>query len=84
MSKTLTLVYDPICPYAQRAWLTLLEKGIPFEKKRIDLKNKSKEYTEIYSRAIGRDPESDGKVPTIVHGDQTITESEIVCWYLEE
>ena len=41
MNKAIKLVYDPICPFAQRVWLTLLEKEVPFEKLRVDLADKS-------------------------------------------
>ena len=56
MKKAITLVYDPICPFAQRVWLALLEKQIPFEKKVVDLANKSQEFKDIYSKAYARDP----------------------------
>lgn len=40
LNKAVTFVYDPVCPFAQRVWLTLLEKGIPFETMKINLRNK--------------------------------------------
>ena len=36
------------CPYAQRTWLTLLELGLPFETRKVDLSNKSKEFVDLY------------------------------------
>ena len=56
MKKAITLVYDPICPFAQRVWLALLEKQIPFEKQRVDLANKSQYFKDIYSQAYARSP----------------------------
>lgn len=36
------------CPYAQRTWLTLLELGLPFETRKVDLSNKPKEFVDTY------------------------------------
>lgn len=80
--KTITFVYNPVCPFAQRVWLALLEKGLPFQKMRINLKDKSQEFTKIYSKAYGRDPSSNGKVPVLIHGERILTESDLICWYL--
>ena len=82
MNKAITLVYDPICPFAQRVWLTLLEKQIPFEKKRIDLKDKSEEFKEIYSKAFARDLNSNGAVPVLIYGDDIFAESDLISWLL--
>lgn len=84
MSKAVTLVYDPICPFAQRAWLTLLEKQVPFNKMRVDIMNKSQEFTNVYSKAYARDPNNKGIVPVIVYGDQTIAESDLISWFVSE
>ena len=69
MNKEITLVYDPICPFAQRVWLALLEKGIPYHKKRVELLNKSQEFKDIYSKAFARDPANEGMVPVLIYGD---------------
>lgn len=29
-SSAVTLIMNPICPFAQRAWITLLEKKVKF------------------------------------------------------
>lgn len=65
--KGVTFVYDAVCPFAQRSWITLLEKQVPFQKMKIDLKNKSQEFKDLYVKALGRDPTSDGKVPLLLH-----------------
>jgi glutathione S-transferase len=84
MQKTIKLVYDPICPYAERAWLTLLEKQVPFDKLRIDLKDKSQEFKDIYSKAYARDPDNAGKVPVLIHGDLILAESDLISWFVAE
>jgi glutathione S-transferase len=78
MSKAITLVYDPICPFAHRAWITLLEKQIPFDKMKVDIDNKSQEFADVYSKAYGRNPNNKGMVPILVYGDLTIAESDLV------
>ena len=81
-ANPLTLVYDPVCPFAQRAWLALLEKEIPFAKLKVNHRKKEKVFTDIYSEALGRDPSSKGKVPIIMHANKIIAESDLICWYL--
>ena len=40
MSQPITLVSHLLCPFVQRAAIVLLEKGVPFTRKNIDLANK--------------------------------------------
>ncbi|XWN33525.1 MAG: glutathione S-transferase family protein [Devosia sp.] len=40
MSEALTLVSHHLCPYVQRAAIALTEKGVPFERRWVDLSNK--------------------------------------------
>ena len=40
MSDKLVLVSHHLCPYVQRAAISLSEKGVPFERVTIDLANK--------------------------------------------
>jgi len=82
MSKAITLVYDPICPFAQRAWITLLEKQVPFEKMKVDIYNKSEEFKKVYSKAYGRNPDNVGMVPVLVYGDLTIAESDLISEFI--
>ena len=49
----------------QRAWLTLVEKDLKFERKTIDLGNKPNSYLELYA-SIYPDPNAKAKVPIIV------------------
>lgn len=39
MSEPLTLVSHTLCPYVQRAAIALTEKGVPFERRYVDLAN---------------------------------------------
>jgi len=43
----LTLIHHPLCPYAARAHLALLYKGIDFEEQIVDVKNKSEEFLKL-------------------------------------
>ena len=63
----LTFINNRLCPYGHRAWLVLLELGIPFEEKIATIKAGEKEpwFTEIYQKALGAQEGSDGKVPVI-------------------
>lgn len=79
---TTTLYMDRICPYAQRARITLEEKQVPYVFKEVFLSNKSQEFTEVYGKALGHDPASTGRVPVIVDGDKILTESEVIAWYI--
>eukprot|EP00884_Botryococcus_braunii_P010703 jgi/Botrbrau1/19634/Bobra.0003s0004.1 len=70
------------CPYAQRAWLALEEKGIPYKHILVDPQNKPEDFKQLYASIIGNDFDS-AKVPTIVDGDFKLTESLVVLDYLE-
>lgn len=71
----LTLVSHSICPYVQRAAISLAEKGVPFERKDIDLANKPDWFLKISPL---------GKVPVLLDGNQPIFESAVILEYLEE
>lgn len=64
-----------VCPYAHRTRLALLEKGLDFEHIEIDFKNKTDRFLAVSPY---------GKVPALVHDDQTIYESAIINEYLDE
>jgi hypothetical protein len=54
------------CPAdAQRSWVALLEKGLNFEIRKVDLDNKDAEFVAIY-RSINPDPEAPAKVWSVV------------------
>lgn len=71
----LTLVSIPLCPYVQRAAIALAEKGVPFERKNVDLAHKPDWFLKISPL---------GKVPVLLDGEQPIFESAAILEYLEE
>eukprot|EP01137_Pigoraptor_chileana_P013359 Opistho-2@66781 len=81
--SSLTFVTNPICPFAHRVWLTLEEIGLKYETKETPLTDKPA-FTEIYGKALGSDPTSDGKVPVLQDDDFILTESAVVAEYLAE
>lgn len=75
MSPPLVLVSHTLCPYVQRAAIVLAEKGVPFERRDIDLANKPAWFLNISPL---------GKTPVLRVGDVSIFESAVICEYLEE
>ena len=75
MTSKLTLVSHTLCPYVQRAAIVLIEKGIPFERKYIDLANKPNWFKNVSPL---------GKTPVLLAGENPIFESSVICEYLEE
>lgn len=76
----LILVSHHLCPYVQRAAIALAEKGVPFERRHIDLSAKPDWFLAISPL---------GKVPLLVvnqaDGTQAVLfESAVICEYLEE
>lgn len=81
MSQTqLTLISHHLCPFVQRVAIVLLEKGVPFQRINVDLREKPEWFLAISPT---------GKVPLlkIRHGNQdeaVLFESVAICEYLEE
>ena len=75
MNSRLTLVSHALCPYVQRAAIVLMEKGIAFERRDVDLKNKPAWFIALSPL---------GKTPVLQVGDDAIFESAVICEYLEE
>lgn len=72
----LTLLSHYLCPFVQRAVISLLEKGVPFERIDIDLANKPEWFLKLSPT---------GKTPVLnVGADQPIFESSVILEYLEE
>ena len=74
----LTLCHFETAVCAAKVRVTLAEKGIPWEDKRIDL-----------SRGEQFDPEylelnPNGVVPTLLHDGQPIVESSLILYYIDE
>jgi glutathione S-transferase len=71
----LKLVSHLLCPYVQRAVISLTEKNIRFERMDIDLGNKPDWFLQISPL---------GKTPVLRVGDVSIFESAVILEYLEE
>jgi glutathione S-transferase len=71
----LTLISHDLCPYVQRAVIALTEKGVPFERRCVDLANKPDWFLAISPL---------GKVPLLKASDAVIFESAVILEYLEE
>lgn len=71
----LTLVSHALCPYVQRAAIVLAEKGVPFERRDVDLAEKPEWFRKISPL---------GKTPVLLVGDEAIFESAVICEYLDE
>jgi glutathione S-transferase len=71
----LTLVSHTLCPYVQRAAIVLLEKGVPFERRWVDLANKPDWFRAVSPL---------GKTPVLLVHDTPIFESAVICEYLDE
>lgn len=75
MNADLTLVSIPLCPYVQRAAIVLAEKGVPFERRYVDLAERPDWFTTVSPL---------GKVPLLMVGDDVLFESSPIVEYLEE
>ena len=75
MKSQLTLVSHALCPYVQRAAIVLTEKGVAFERRDVDLKNKPAWFLALSPL---------GKTPVLLVGDDAIFESAVICEYLDE
>lgn len=75
MSTPLVLVSHALCPYVQRAAIVLAEKGVPFERRDIDLANKPDWFLKVSPL---------GKTPVLLVGNTAIFESAVICEHLEE
>lgn len=71
----LTLVSHVLCPYVQRAAIVLLEKGVPFTRRWVDLVRKPAWFTAISPL---------GKTPVLLAGGEAVFESAVICDYLDE
>ena len=70
-----TLVSHALCPYVQRAAIVLLEKGVPFRRRWVDLADKPGWFLALSPL---------GKTPVLVVDDEPVFESAVICEYLDE
>lgn len=75
MTAPLVLVSHSLCPYVQRAAIVLTEKGIPFERRDIDLARKPGWFLDISPL---------GKTPVLLANGQALFESAVICEYLDD
>ncbi|HLJ01402.1 MAG TPA: glutathione S-transferase family protein [Bradyrhizobium sp.] len=75
MSDRLKLISHKLCPYVQRAVISLTEKGVAFERVDVDLANKPDWFLKISPL---------GRTPVLQVGDTAIFESAVILEYLEE
>lgn len=73
---TLELISHHLCPYVQRAAITLIEKEIAFDRVDVDLSNKPDWFKAISPL---------GKTPLLrIDGTDILFESAVICEYLDE
>lgn len=65
-------------PYAMSVFVTLTEKGLPFEVHPVDLDALEQHATPYAGLSLTR------RVPTLVNGDFALSESSAICEYLDE
>jgi glutathione S-transferase len=75
MTAKLKLISHALCPYVQRAVISLAEKGIAFERVDIDLNDKPDWFLKLSPL---------GKVPVLEVGSKSVFESSVILEYLEE
>lgn len=68
--------HNSIC--TQKVFLTLIEKGLPWESEYIDL-FKNEQYRPEYLKLNPK-----GVVPTLIHEGRAIVESTLICEYLDQ
>jgi glutathione S-transferase len=69
---------DLASPYVMSVAVALAEKGLPYELKRIDLSRKENLDDTYRTRSLT------ARVPTLIHGDFSLSESSAIDEYLEE
>ena len=76
MSSSVPTLYNAwFCPFAQRAWIALLEKEVAFDYVEQDPYNKTPEWLAINPR---------GLVPVIVHNGKSVYDSPVCIEYVDE
>ncbi|KAJ7072668.1 glutathione-S-transferase [Mycena amicta] len=73
--QDLTFYAGWFCPYVQRSWICLEEKGIPYQYKEVNPYKKEKEFLALNPK---------GLVPAIEYQGRALYESLIICEFLED
>lgn len=63
------------CPYVQRAWIVLEERGIPYQYKEVNPYKKEQHFLDINPK---------GLVPAVEYKGRALYESLVICEFLEE
>ncbi|KZT21089.1 glutathione-S-transferase [Neolentinus lepideus HHB14362 ss-1] len=63
------------CPFVQRSWVALEEKGIPYQYKEVNPYKKEKHFLDINPK---------GLVPALEYKGKALYESLVICEFLEE
>jgi len=63
------------CPFVQRSWITLEEKGIPYQYKEVNPYKKEKHFLDINPK---------GLVPALEYHGKALYESLVICEFLED
>jgi glutathione S-transferase len=71
----LELISHALCPFVHRAAIMLREKGVAFDRRNVDLKNKPDWFLVLSPR---------GKVPVLVADGVALFESAAICEFLDE
>src|SRR5580698_8911864 len=71
----LELISHVLCPFVHRAAIMLREKGVAFDRRNVDLKNKPDWLLAISPR---------GKVPVLCADGVALFESAAICEFLDE
>jgi glutathione S-transferase len=74
-SQPLKLYSGWFCPFVQRVWLVLEEKGIPYEYIEVNPYNKPQSLLSLNPR---------GLVPTLQYDGKPLYESTVICEFLED
>lgn len=74
----LTLYSHPMSPCAQKVRMVLVEKGLTYEVRQMDMPNKEN----LQDWYLKLNPL--GVIPTLVHDGHPVIESSLICEYLEE
>ncbi len=79
-SSSLLLYVDAqyVSPYAMSAFVTLREKGLPFDLKTLNLAAQENSKASFAAVSLTR------RIPTLVHDDFSISESSAISEYLDE